>query len=258
MEKSSTKTLEKVIAATQAPDRLSVRRWLVLYATYLLALAVPTAIMLGDLAEPWRALFLRPYEFAAPQQQVLKLFIFGIYISLACTFLPLPTGWLVAGLATRHVALSQHALVTMALVASVGAAASTVANLHDYHMFTWILRHKRLANVRATRLHRRAARWFGRRPFALLVIFNVLPIPIDVVRMLSATCRYPLRRFAAANFIGRWIRYAVLAFVAFELGGRGWIAVLFLLATAILLWAYQGLRRTARPAVARTESDRLK
>ena len=110
-----------------------------------------------------------------------------------------------------------------------------------------MLRHRHLAGIRTTRLHQRAARWFSRRPFALLVIFNVLPVPIDVVRMLSATCRYPLRQFAAANFLGRWLRYAVLAFVAFALGRHGWIAVAALLATAVVL----GGGRAARQVLCR-------
>ena len=226
MGKSPTEILEKVAVLPDGSDQLSVRRWLLLYAAWLGALVVPAAILLSDLPGEWRALFLRPADFTAPSEQVLKLLIFAAYVSVSCTFLPLPTGWIAAALATRAVALSQNVWITTALVASFGAAGSTVANLHDYHVFTWMLRHRGIARVRTTKLHLRAARWFRGQPFALLVAFNILPIPIDVVRMLSATCRYPLRRFAAANFVGRWIRYAVLAFVTFQLGSRGRVAVI--------------------------------
>jgi membrane protein YqaA with SNARE-associated domain len=110
-----------------------------------------------------------------------------------------------------------------------------VANLHDFHLFTLVLRHKHVARVRGTKFYDRAARWFSRRPFALLVIFNILPIPIDVIRMLAATYRYPLRPFAAANFIGRWIRYAVIAAFTFVMGDQGWLIAAALLAVAIIL-----------------------
>ncbi len=237
---------EELTIAEMGPDGLSVKRWLLVYALYLAALLVPTAILLRDLDGPWQALFAHPGEFTAVGEQALKLLVFAIYVSLACTFLPLPTGWLAAALATRDVGLTQNVWITTALVASIGAAGSVVANLHDYHLFTWVLRHRRIAQIRRTHLYHRAVQWFSRRPFSLLVAFNVLPIPIDVVRMLAATYRYPLRRFTAANFIGRWFRYAILAFVTFELGSYGWVAVLTLLAAAVILGvarAVQGIRR---------------
>jgi len=242
MEKSSTDILEEAFLRDD-PDRLSMKRWLVVYAAYLLALVVSGAILLERLEGPWRAFFLRPGDFTTPDEQALKLLIFAIYVSAACTFLPLPTGWLVAALATRDVALSQNVFLTTFLVASIGAAGSMVANVHDYHLFTWMLRHHRIARIRTSKVYQRAARWFDRRPFALLVIFNVLPIPIDLVRMLSATCRYPLRQFVAANFIGRWIRYAVLAFVTFQLGPHGPTAVITLLVGTILFGLVKLFRR---------------
>ena len=246
MERSSTEILDRTIALEVGPDRLSIRRWLLAYAAWLAALILPALILLGDLPGDWRAVFLRPGEFTAPSEQILKLLIFATYVSLACTFLPLPTGWLVAALATRDVALSESLWVTTALVASFGAVGSTVANLHDYHVFTWMLRHHKIARVRRAKLHQRASRWFARQPFALLVVFNILPIPIDFVRMLSATCRYPLRPFAAANLIGRWVRYAVLALVTFKLGPRGGIAVIALLVAAVALGLIRFLRQLLR------------
>jgi membrane protein YqaA with SNARE-associated domain len=143
---------------------------------------------------------------------------------------------MVAAVAMYEFAPVKDVWATTLLVASVGAAASMMANLHDYHIFTWMLRHRRIGRVRQTALYRRAERWFARRPFALLVIFNLLPLPADPpVRMLAATYRHPLRPYAAANFIGRWIRYAVVAFVTFELGKAGWVAVAVLLAVATVL-----------------------
>ncbi|MDY7011738.1 MAG: VTT domain-containing protein [Planctomycetota bacterium] len=247
MEESSTKILEPAsrdrkgaeeAEPTELPDNsdgLSVKRWLAAYIAYLLALVVPAAVMLGRMGVSLRRFLDDPRGVTTAAGPVLKLLIFAIYISLACTFFPIPTGWIVSILATRQVGLSDSLIITTLLVASVGAFASMVANLHDFHLFTLVLRHKGVARLRGTKLYDRAARWFGRRPFALLVIFNVLPIPIDVIRMLAATYRYPLRPFAAANFIGRWIRYAVIAAGTFIMGEKGWIIAAALLGVAIIL-----------------------
>jgi membrane protein YqaA with SNARE-associated domain len=219
-----------------APDGLSVRRWLAAYTAYLLALAVPVIVLLAQLGDRWREPFTQPRQFfAAPTHHPLKLLVYAIYVSISCTIVPLPTGWLVAALAMRQVALSDSLWTTTVVVASIGATGSMIANLHDYYMFTWVLRHRRIARIRQTRIYRRAERWFAGRPFALLVAFNVLPIPIDVVRMMAATYRYPRRPFAAANFIGRWIRYAAIAAVTFKMGPRGWWMVVALLVVAIVL-----------------------
>ncbi|MCD4699263.1 MAG: VTT domain-containing protein [Phycisphaerae bacterium] len=216
-------------------DGLSVKHWLAAYVAWLMALVVSATVMLGRLGVSWRQFLEDPRATTAAAEPILKLLIFAIYISLACTFFPLPTGWLVSILATRQAGLSDSLIITTLLVASVGAFASMVANLHDFHLFTLVLRHKGVARLRGTKFYNRAARWFGRRPFALLVIFNILPIPIDVLRMLAATYRYPLRPFAAANFIGRWIRYAVIAAGTFVMGEKGWVVAAALLGVAIIL-----------------------
>ncbi len=235
MEESPTKIPDSPDEVSGEPDGLSVKRWLAVYIAWLLALVVPAAVMLGRLGVSWREFLDNPRGVTAQVDATLKLLIFAVYISLACTFFPIPTGWLVSILATRQAGLSDSLIITTLLVASVGAFASTVANMHDFHLFTLVLRHKRAARVRGTKFYARAADWFGRRPFALLVIFNILPIPIDVIRILAATYRYPLRPFAAANFVGRWIRYAVIAAVTFVMGDSGWLIAAALLGVAIIL-----------------------
>ena len=247
MDGSSTEIPSGPGAPTVGADTLSLKRWLGVYAGWLAALALPAAWMLHARGAAWQELFVHPDRFTTAADVALKLLVFAVYLSLCCTFLPMPTGWLVAALATRDVALSSSFLATTCLVAAVGAAASTVANLHDYHLFTWMLRHRRIARVRSTRLYDRSARWFDRQPFALLVIFNVIPIPVDVIRMLAATCRYPIGPFAGANFLGRFIRYAVIAAVTFQMGSHGWIISLALLAVAVVLGVGRLAGRLLRP-----------
>ena len=204
------------------------------YAVALAAAGVALAIMLRGRQWTWTW---RPGEIAEQIKLMapgVKLLVFGVYISLCCTFLPLPTNAMVAAVATRQAAVTGELWTTVLAVALVGAAASTVANLNDYHLFTLALRHRHVKRVRHTRLYDVSARWLARRPFAILVIFNIIPIPVDVIRMLAVTCRYPRERFAAANFVGRLLRYAVIAFVTFH-WNLGWVAVAVLLALAASL-----------------------
>jgi len=242
MEESLTRTAEAAHRHRHlGPDGLRIRWWMAGYVVYLGALSTAVVVKLHRLGHEWTDLFMAPRQFfLTPEHTALKLLIYAVYLSIACTILPLNTGWLVSILAMRQFHVADGLLQTTLIVATIGAIASTIANIHDYHLFTWILRNKAAAQIRNTRLYHRARRWFSRRPFVLVTAFNLIPIPVDVVRLLAVTYRYPLRRFAVANFLGRWIRYALIAAITFALGPNGWIMVVGLLAVA-LGWALSKL-----------------
>lgn len=221
-------------------------RWFGFYALCLLAACVPLAILISREGWTWAQFRADPVATLGAAHTAIKLLAFGAYISLCCTFLPLPTGWMVSAVALKQLAVGTDVWTTTLYVAAVGAAASTMANLNDYHLFTWILRSRRAARIRETRLYDWAARWFARSPFYLVTLFNVVPIPVDVVRMLAATYRYPRLPFAAANFVGRLIRYGVIAFVTYRLGDRGGWVALGLLAVAVALGAAKVLPAAVR------------
>jgi membrane protein YqaA with SNARE-associated domain len=252
MERSLTSDIPIHAAAPLAGDSISLRRWFALYGLALLVSGAALGVLIARQEWSGSAWARRPVETFRATGPAVKLIGFGIYLSFCCTFLPLPTGWIVAAVATREAAVAAGlsdsaaaaALATTAIVALVAAAASTVANLNDYHLFTWLLRSHRVARVRRTRTYSVAARWFARSPFFLLVVFNIIPIPVDVIRMLATTYRYPRLPFAAANFAGRFIRYAVIAFVTYW-WDLGWIAVAALLALAAVLGAARVLPRLA-------------
>ncbi len=246
MEKLST-----TIPESPATDGISVSRWLAAYIVFLLvcggiltwlisiqptgwaetASAIVDALQKkqtwADAAEKFKSTF-------TATNPAIKLLTAAVYLSLCTTFLPLPTGWLIAAVATRQAAVGGDLWSTVLLVSLVGAAGSTIANLNDYHLFTWLLRHKRIAAVRDTAAYHRAAAWFDRSPFSIVVIFNVIPIPVDLIRMLATMKRYHRLPFAAANFLGRFIRYGVIAFVTYW-WNLGWIAVVALLALAAVM-----------------------
>jgi len=233
------------------PDDVSVRRWFAAYALFLLACGLPLVLLALGQEWSWHAWRYDFLDTFAATDAAVKLLFFAIYLSLCCTFLPLPTGWLVAVVAMQQTAVAGNLAETVLLVGLVGAVGSTVANLNDYHLFTWMLRHHRIAAIRTTKVYRLASRWFGRSPFVIVAAFNIIPIPVDVIRMLAATYRYPRVPFAAANFIGRFVRYAIIAAVTYLLGEKGYIAVVALLVLAVVLGAIRLLPALARKLMSR-------
>ena len=253
MAESPTATSRTGEIASGAPDDVTIRHWFAFYGVFLLVTVVPLAVLISREPWGWNDWISDPAGTFAGLHASIKLVTFLVYISLCCTFLPLPTGGVVAGVATREAAVAAGAsdnvvviaLLTTLIVGLVGAAGSTIANLNDYHLFTWMLRNHKVGQVRRTKVYRAAARWFARSPLFLLVVFNVIPIPVDVVRMVATTYRYPRLPFAGANFIGRFIRYGVIAFVTYWFN-LGWLAVAALLALAVVLGGVRVTNSLAR------------
>ena len=237
MAESPSQLAELAVTDPALPDGLRVRRWFAVYSLFLLACAAPMAALIASAPATWQDWTGDFPATFSQQPAATKLLALGVYLSLACTFLPLPTAWIVGAVALPEMAVGSNIWTTALIVAAVGAAGSTVANLHDYHLFTLLLRTRRVANIRNTRLYQASAGWSAKSPFSLLVIFNIVPIPVDVIRMLATSYRYPRLPFAAANFIGRFIRYAVIAACIYLLGERGRIGVLALLGVAFLIGA---------------------
>lgn len=199
------------------PDGLALRRWFYPYV----------AVLTGLLALQWVEAI--PVEYSL-------LTVYFVYMALACTFLPLPTAWVVMLMAATWDPL---------LVTAVGTVGTGVANLHDYHVLTFLLRRRRIGVVRSRGWYRRAEAWFRRAPFWTLAAASFLPIPVDVVRLLAIGARYPRLRFALASVIGRAPRYALLAYLADALDA-GLKTALLVLAATIILGITRGLPRLIR------------
>ena len=160
------------------------------------------------------------------------------YLSLACTFCPLPTAWLIiwASAPIEGHGLGVHPLV----VATGGAVATAIANMHDYYLLTFLYRYKPVRRIRATALYRRVAAWYGRAPFATLAAASFLPIPVDFVRLLAISEGYNRWKFALGSLVGRWPRYLVFA-VAADQFKFGWQWVLGIAGATVVLGLWRGL-----------------
>jgi membrane protein YqaA with SNARE-associated domain len=157
------------------------------------------------------------------------------YLSIACTFCPLPTTWLVIWAAAP--AAGQGLGIHPLLVATGGSVATAMANMHDYYILTFLYRYRPIRKVRTTGLYRRVAAWYNRSPFGTLAAASFLPIPVDFVRLLAISEGYSRTKFAVGSLVGRWARYFLFATLAdrFELGWQ-WAAGIAGATVALGLW----------------------
>jgi membrane protein YqaA with SNARE-associated domain len=207
-------------------DTINLRRWFVFYLIYLGLLAAAALVSFGycqsDTSETAQQVLSYP-------QKIWLLSLYLFYMSLCCTFFPAPTAWLVLLMASpvvglidgqvlmSYISVSQQqgyrlaGLLTVLVVASIGAFGTGIANLNEYHVFTFLLRCGKAHKIRETKFYRMAGHWFDVSPFGLMATFSFLPIPIDVVRWLAITHRYRRDYYFVANFLGRLLRYGLLA-----------------------------------------------
>jgi membrane protein YqaA with SNARE-associated domain len=139
----------------------------------------------------------------------------AFYLSLCCAFFPAPTTWIVllaaSDMMAGQVGIAGHELGRLAVVATVCAVSSSLANLNEYHIVAYLMKSRRLAKIRQTRLYSAASNWFRKSPFWILMLFSFVPIPVDVIRWLAVLTHYDRVKFIIANLIGRWFRYALCA-----------------------------------------------
>jgi len=172
----------------------------------------------------------------------------AFYLSLCNTLMPLPTAWIVMLAACEQLGLFESAALRVLLIAVVGATATMMANLNEYHVLGYVFRARLGERVRQTRAYRWAVRWFDVAPFQTLALVAFVPIPIDVVRFLAILRGYPRRRFAAAYWLGRCLRYALLAGLSAGLRLGPWDIALIQVALILALAARLVLRFRREPA----------
>ena len=165
------------------------------------------------------------------------------YMTLACTFFPLPTPPTVMYMGELHDAL---------VVAVVGGVASCLAGLIDYSLFLLLIKQKKVRALQESSFYKRCAAFFNRIAFVSLVVAAFTPIPFDPFRFLAIASGYSRWGYLAAIFVGRTPRYYVLA----KLGGRWHIPPLAIVISIILLLGISFLRnrREAESAI-RTAYD---
>ena len=225
-------------AAPAVPELGRLRLWFVIYLVWLIGLFALALTMFA--------------RYEAGDRAALAwwlLALLGFYVSLCNSLLPLPTAWIVLLLASPEVSLFESAAARIAAVALLSATATMMANLNEYHVFGYFLRARLGERLRRSRVYQWSVRWFDVAPFQTLVLIAFIPIPIDFVRWLAILRRYSRPRFAAAYWLGRLPRYAILAGISVLLKLGALEIILIQIGLAVLLgarlaWTAWGGRRS--------------
>lgn len=155
--------------------------------------------------------------------QLGKLAGYLLYMSMACTIVPLPTPPYVIGMGK---------MFDPWLVALLGALGNTIASLGEYYLLAWLFSKTELQEkIESSRLFQRLATVFSRSAFVILMFTSLWPLPLDPFYLTAILIRYPLYKYLAAISIGKWVRYYLLAQVgeSFQIPNRYLITLLILL-----------------------------
>ncbi|HUC34685.1 MAG TPA: VTT domain-containing protein [Gaiellaceae bacterium] len=147
------------------------------------------------------------------------------------------------------------------LIAVVGAVLSVVMEAINYRVYDWMAGWRRLETFRQKAVQGRLVHLFERRPFLVVWLFAVSPVPDWAARVLAVLAEYPIRRYLLAFLLGRIPKFWAFAALgeALPLSDRtvliGAIAVtgLFLV---IGLWKAKDEQRGAREEGNRDEGTR--
>lgn len=109
---------------------------------------------------------------------------------------------------------------------AVAASAGTmVAGFLDHSVFVPIMNLKGLTGYKEKAWYRKAARLFMKYPFAVIVVTGFTPIPFFPFKFLSFSLHYPLWKYLSALLIGRFPRYALLAWIGYVIRVPTWLLV---------------------------------
>jgi membrane protein YqaA with SNARE-associated domain len=129
------------------------------------------------------------------------LWFYFAYMTVACTFFPLPT---------PQVAMDYGERFSPMLAAILGGIGSCISGLIDYTLVTVVFRYEKITRIKKTRTYINIERLFRKAPFVTLVIAAFTPIPFEPVKLLACATRYNRIKFVLAIFVGRTPRYFLL------------------------------------------------
>ena len=186
----------------------------------------------------WRILMICTVIFCAastciisvvPEHSLELLFYFA-YMSVACTFLPLPTPPMVMAYGQEF---------DPVFIAFLGGIAFCISALIDYSLVTLVFRYEKIARIKKTKLYCKVERLFSKYAFVSLVVAAFTPIPLEPVKVVACASRYSKVRFILACFLGRTPRYYLLAKSQSILP----IPRIYLYVSIIVLVAIEAIRR---------------
>lgn len=148
-----------------------------------------------------------------------ELVSYFLVMSVSCNLVPLPTFPIV--LYVSH----DYAIWMLVFFGSIGASISA---LIEYYVIDFLMRFDRIAKLKQNGKYQKYAGYFDRFSFRSLMLASLIPLPLDVIRILAITRRYSMWRYLLATFIGRIPRIFIFAFLGSQLAYSKFIAIILL------------------------------
>jgi membrane protein YqaA with SNARE-associated domain len=215
-------------------DRIAPKRWLAVYAIYILALVVLTVLIPAR----YRVLTIGLTYLSLATTLVPLNVTAGVLFMASGESMPNMMNWFFgspeASARVFGTAPPDYNFIVVALFASM---ATVMANLADYHAIAWFMRVGKVRRLARTRFYERIAAWFSKAPFFIVLMINLLAVPFGVDRLLAAPRGYHRGKFSLAVFLGRFPRYLVVALVGRELKLDWWQIILICVGIALAVLA---------------------
>ncbi len=169
-----------------------------------------------------------------------KLAGYFIYMSLACTIIPLPTPPYVIGMGK---------IFDPEIIALVGAFGNLISAFFEYYFLTWLFSTTELQQkIEANKYFQRFVQFFNRSAFSCIIFTSFSPIPLDPFYLTAILTRYSLVKYLLALFIGKSLRYYLLAQVgdSFQIPNLYLIIMLIALVLVPVIIAFALKRNQAK------------
>lgn len=148
-----------------------------------------------------------------------------LVMSVSCNLVPIPTFPIV--LYVSH----DYAIWMIVLFGAIGASISA---LIEYNIIDFLMKFDRIAKLKQNGKYQKYAGYFDRFSFRSIMLASLIPLPLDVIRILAITRRYSKWRYLLATFLGRIPRIFIFAFLGSQLAYSKLIAIILLAAMLIL------------------------
>jgi len=154
---------------------------------------------------------------------MLQEFSSSSYLYLA--FYTIPANTAISLFPHEPVVIWYGSLGSIWWTAVAASAGTLVAGFLDHSVFVPVMNRKGLTSYKEKSWYQKAARLFMKYPFTVIVVTGFTPIPFFPFKFLSFSLHYPLWKYLAALLIGRFPRYALLAWVGHLIHIPGWLLV---------------------------------
>jgi membrane protein YqaA with SNARE-associated domain len=161
-----------------------------------------------------------------------KLAGYFVYMSVACSIIPLPSPPYVIGMGK---------IFNPLLIAFLGAFGNIIAAFFEYYFITWLFSRNELQQkVEANKYFQRLANLFNRAGFSCILFTGFSPVPFDPFHFTAILTRYSILKYLLAIFIGRYPRYYLLALLgdSFQIHNQYLIFMLIALVLVPIIIAF--------------------